>query len=269
VRDVLLGMLAQTYSSLGETESLRYFDISQDYTASQGAKLRIDDPIADELRRLFEHDNAVPNAQIMRTPHAIWCYYAIFFDNNHRKTVLALKKANQFKVVSQVRNRLTLQVNDMLTVLNEPVFKFDVDFDLVVSEQDILVLRPNLLKHIINIASYVKTTSILAAETLATDLPTFNLTSMRAAVESKTRVATLLTALVRRGDIARMSDDLIVEACKRCKVVLSKDDKDGRYVLKPGDELNFLKTLDRRRYTSSLIPGEDEVWEAANRHKAT
>lgn len=260
VRANLVSMLHHTYEQLeGDRDE---YELTQKYAGKEKLTLRTSSPVADRAKDLYSAKNIPTDSHSLDRPSDIAYYFAVFRYASGQR-VLGVRRAAQFKGMLTARNRLVRMIDETLRVVDDPVFRLDLDFDYLVEEQQILILRPSGFEYTASIEAYVEQAVAANIEDLGRTLPFVDFASLEPFVRSHKRAARMVAALRSRADLGNISKSKLRRVCKDNGVVVQQ--KAGKLVPALGHEDSFLKILDRRRYTVSLIDNEDERYEAENR----
>jgi len=260
VRDNLESMLWTTYDQLeGQRED---YELTQKYAAKENLVIRSSSPLSQRGRELYETTNIQTNSRALDDPSSVLYYFA-FFRYRGGDKVLGVRRAAQFKVVLSARNRLVRMVDETLRVVDDPVFRLDLDFDYLVEPEEISIIRASGFEYTVSMAGYVEEAIESNIEELGRTIPFIDFESLTPFVQSHKRAARVVAALRSREDLARISKRKLVKMCRENNINLVN----RRGVLSPaaGHEDSLLKLLDRRRYVISLIEDEYERYEAENR----
>ena len=133
-------------------------------------------------------------------------------------------------------------------------------------DQRVVILRYRAFESIACVEEILVQKAGENVDALQQSLQFVDLATMRDYVSTHRRSARLVAAILARDDLKKTSRDLLKKACNSggvdVKVV------GGKLVPDKGHEEAFLKVLDRRRYSMTLIDQQKETYDATGRRKA-
>jgi hypothetical protein len=263
VQNHLQQMVLTTRSKMGldsPNARLPRYEPSQDYGADSPVALPLTNPLAAHLRNFYEQENRPIGGHALAAPEEITSYFCIIHDHDGNKLV-AVKRASQFKAV--LKSHLIRLVDDSLQAVTDRVFKLDSDFDLLIVDETVQVLRLPAFEHLAAIEEQIRAAAIDNTLELSRTLPAFDFGSLMPFVQSHKKAARLVAALKGRGDLGSTSVTNFRRECRRSGISVTT--LDGKVSPEEGHELAFLQMLDRRRYVVSLVAGRWERYEAGSR----
>lgn len=243
---------------------LESFELSQKYGEKEALVAQLTDAHFARVQEMTQLANVPVDAAVLREADAL-AYYLVRFVDAQGKRLLAVRRANHFKGI--LKAKLISLVDDTLQLDTRPVFKLDNDFDYLVAEDTIYILRPSGLEYTAAVGEQIRAAIAETVSEVRSALPFLNFDSLTDYVRTHRRAARLLAALRTRADLGQTSREKFLAQCRRCNLRLERAE-DGTLAPAEGHELRFLQVLDRRLYDVSLIPRTREVYEAANRRSA-
>jgi len=263
VKGALKEMLKNTIDALDlQGPEIEPYEASQKYGAMERLKLPIDDQMLEKVRQIYSSENIETNAGKIRDIHEIVYYFGIFRDSKNNK-LLAVRRAGSFKGVIKAKNRLMQIMDETLKIVEDDIFKLDMEFDYIVFNQMAYILRPSGFEYTAAIDTYILQKAKESALHIARVMPFLDLASLAEYVATHKRAARLIASIRSRRDINRTSRQKLTHECEKFGIELIRENTKWRPA--EGHETEFLKLLDRRLYSSSLTDEEDELYEAANR----
>ena len=251
------------------TENLRSsvpepFDPGQLYGSYAYVFLPLSSPLAETARALYNLDDLDVNANALDFPDNIEYYFAIFYDAQGNKLV-AVKRAQQFKVTVRARGRLVRKFDGTLKTIEDDIFKLDKDFDFIIDGDSIHIYRPTSFNLIGEVDQAVFAAAQANLQDVSHRIGFVNLESLEEMVQQSKKAAKYIASISMRADLERFSLERIKEEARRARVNIV----DNAGVLRPteGEELAFLQLLDSRRFQHRFTDDEDEVYEAPNRRR--
>ena len=261
VQDALLEMVKDTWKSMQEHEDgPKRFDISDKHGGTEYLTIQKNETLAKRLSNLHEKKYISHDAFALQRPSEIFCYFTRLIDeNNHRLT--ALRRATHFKSIT---NGKAMLFRDELRIFNEPVFKLDRDFDLLIDSSFIHVWRSNAF-----VSLGALNQEILAAvpsniSQLSTKLPFVDFVNIQEYAQEHVRAAKYL-ASIRSQNLAGIEIHALLDLCEKSQIELTEFQ--GVIFVDNKSILKFLQALDRRIFVDELDPRRPEGYVAASRSK--
>lgn len=264
VQDELTGMLTETVTRLGlpaAEPDMQSFDPAEKYGSEEQLKISLATPYLQGLAAVVALRNLPSDANALTQVAELDYYYAIFTDDQNRH-LYAFRRASQFKGVT--RSKLAWINGGILTLLTSQVFRLDIDFDYLVADQDVYILRPSGFEYTANVGGQILQASAANAQSIAVSVNYLDVTSISAYASTHKKSARLLAAIKGRDDLDQIDRALLVQACQSYGISVVNP-AHGQLAPDTGHEYDFLCILDRRAYTAILIPNQPEKYEAASR----
>lgn len=244
---------------LAQNEEIRVYEPSEKYDSMERVKISLDDTILLKVKRLYDAEN-IPTLSGAIEVDRLAFYFCIFHDNQSNK-LLAVRRASYFK--GTIKKRFLSFVDDTLKILEDNVFKLDKDFDFLVCDDIVYVSRPTNFVYIASLDSVIKSQAVESVEHIFKILDFVDFSTLSGYVSERIKAARLIAAIRSRNNISGISKAKLESYCRKMNVNLIKDN--GTIRPEEGSEMDFLKLLDRRLYSVSLIDGVDENYEAEAR----
>jgi len=268
VQDALRQMLRHTADQLGcfvNVADLQAYEPAEKYGSIEKLRYPIEGGDANTAAvLLFNAQNLPTDQNALNNPSEIEFYFALFRDREQRK-VLAIRRAAQFKGVLKAKGRLIWWLDDTMKVVEDDVFKLDQDFDYLVTDDEMYILRPSGFEYTVHLDERILAKATQNTHELQQVIPFVAFEGLAGYVSDHKRAARLVAAIRSRSDLAAISKDSLEAECDQTGV--QTEEVDGKLRPVDGQELRFLMLLDRRRYNVSLIPDSPETYEAASRRQ--
>jgi hypothetical protein len=190
----------------------------------------------------------------------MFCYFAKFTDDQGRN-LTALRRATQFKGV--LKSRLLWQRGDALRVMEDKVFKLDKDFDLLIDNQHIHILRPSGFEFAGKLQEAILGAVAGNVATLQADLPFVQFAGIQDYASTRPRAARYLASIRSQQEVAKIDRQHLLDAFVATGVEVTEED--GQIVVDDRNAMGVLEVLDRRRYEVKLVPDEPERFRAPSR----
>ena len=267
VQNELLKMLRTTLEALDlGGEKLEKYEFSQKYETTARLEIPLAEGPLETLRAFYETENIAINLQRIKNLKDSSFYFVTFRDNQKNK-LIGIRRTKEFKGVVSAKNRLMRWADDALTMVEDDIFKLDKDFDYLISEKAVYILRPIGFEQTADVQKHLKEHAKNNTEHLKVIGSCINLKKLAQYVEKRPRAWRLVASISSRVKLKKenkISPDKLKDSCEKQKIAF--EEKDGQILPKPGNEMAFLELLDRRRYTVSLIENKPpEFYKALNR----
>jgi len=265
VQNVLCEMVQVTWEAMKKYEAdLAKYEPSEKYGATEYLYLPLADNLCVSIWQLHTAAQLELKGTVLNQPDKMFCYFARFTEKSGQR-LTAFRRTTQFKGLLKSKNRLIRLLDDTLKIVEDTVFKLDMDFDFLVDDKNVHILRPSGFAFIGRLNQAILNAVSSNIEEIREDLPFMNLGSIEKYASKHPRAARYLASIRTQGATKNIEQRRLLELCKRTGVeVINEGDK---YIVSPGYELAFLEVLDRRRYELELVEGEPERFRAASRRK--
>ena len=263
VQKALVEMAKATVEIMNKSSpSPDLYQPSEKHAGIEYLYLPISDQMAQTMKDLHEALNLPINSKVLKNPTEIFCYFARFSDQSGKK-LTALRRAIQFKGV--LKNKLISLCDDTLKIVEEKVFKLDADFDLLIDNSNIHIIRPSAFEFAGRLQEAILQAVPTNISSIAADLGYVDFTSIQAYAEKRPRAARYIASIKSQAETKNIDKDRLKLLCEHTGVCLNI--QNGKIFVNEGHELGFLEVLDRRRYRLELIDGQAENFKASSRSK--
>jgi hypothetical protein len=164
-----------------------------------------------------------------------------------------------------LKKRLVRLVTDALQLIEDNVFKLDADFDLLIDNTTIHILRPSGFEFVGRLQSAVLAAVPENVEAIRRDLGYVNYDSIKAYAGKHPRAARYLASIRSQEEFKNIDKAELKRHCKRTGVEIAEEN--GKIVVANDQIMGFLEVLDRRRYENTLIKDSPELFRALSRKK--
>ena len=264
VQAALRAMAHATWDAMqkGEDGPAKYSP-SEKHGSKEYLYVPLEDDLAVSVRELHEAVNFDINAGALLNPADIFCYFAHLTDKRARR-LTALRRATQFKGVVKSKNRLVSLLDDTLRIVEDTVFKLDNDFDLLVDDVNVHILRPSGFEFAGRLNEAILHAVPENIEAIQRDIPFVDFSDLKAYASKHPRAARYI-ASIRAQETRRIDMSSLMTLCGRTGVEVNESN--GHVSVAAGHEMGFLEVLDRRRYEVTLVKEEPEKYRASSRRK--
>ena len=211
------------------------------------------------IRELHDSENLPVDDARLSDPETVSCYFARFMDDQDRR-LTAIRRATQFKGV--LKSKLLRLDDDTLKIVEDNVFKLDIDFDLLLDSARTHIWRPSAFEFLGRLKQQILDAVPDSVGAIAPDLPFVDLSGIEDYATSRPRAARYL-ASIRSQELQGMDQHALKALCDSTGVDIQE--VNGRITVNSGHEMGFLEVLDRRRYLLALVPGQPERFRAPSR----
>lgn len=261
VQAALQDMAVQTWRELSELGDATHFEPSEKYAGTEYVALPLADRWGDSLRALHTANNIPMDPAALSDPQACYCYFVRMVDVERRR-LTGVRRATQFKGV--LKSRLIQLTTDALKLVEGNVFKLDFDFDLLIDNTTIHVLRPVGLESIGRLQREVLAAVPGNIKLIERELRFVDFGAIADYAATHPRAARYLASILQQ-DIKGIEKRRLKVWCKKTGVSISEED--GKLHVSKGDVLGFLEVLDRRRFEIELIADKPERFQTPSRRK--
>ena len=263
VQAALQKMAEATWEEMQQqTKSPEKYDPSEKHSAVEHLYLPLSDDMAKSLRQLHEANNLDLDGDALRATDDVFCYFAQLTDTSGSQ-ITALKRAGQFK--GALKSRFVKLVTDALKMVHERVFRLDHDFDVLIDNKHIHILRPSSFEFAGSLQSAILDAVPANVTEVAAELPFVDFTGIQTYAEKHPRAARLLASIRSQNQGAGVDSAALKQLCKITQVAFKV--KNGKIVVDDANVLGLLEVLDRRRYEVELVKGTPERFRASSRQK--
>lgn len=260
VKKTLREMVTTTCALMrSEGLPLRY-NPAEKHGANELLHLPLDDEMSASLKDLHHAVNLNLSANALKDLMTAFCYFVRMKDGEGRR-LTALRRTTHFKGVLKHRNRLMRLVDNSLQVIDDKVFKLDTDFDMLVDNANIHILRPSSFEAIGKLQDAILAAAPQNIESLQRDIDFVNFDGVAAYAAKHPRAARYLASI--QGQPKNFNKAKLKKLCEDTGVEITEEN--GRIVVDKRNVMGFLQALDRRLYQIDLFTDEPETYFAASR----
>jgi hypothetical protein len=261
---VALGEMARaTWEAMQRDESgPTKYEPSEKHGSTEYLYLPLNHDLTLAMQDLHNAKNLSLDGNALKETASIFCYFARFTDKNGKR-LTALRRATQFKGV--LKTRLIRFVTDTLKLVEDDVFKLDNDFDLLVDEKHVHILRPSGFEFAGQLQQAILDAVPANIKEIRKDLAFVDFSVIESFAAKHPRAARCLASIRSQGETKNIDKSALKKHCKNTGVEVSVSN--GKITVASGHEMGFLEVLDRRRYEQNLVKGQAERFKATSRKK--
>jgi hypothetical protein len=261
VQRALQEMASTTVNAMTEVNEIpSQYEPSEKYGSREHVVLALDDELAQQLRGLHQANNLPVDSAALADPVKIFCYFARMTDKKGQR-LIALHRANQFKGV--LKSRLIRVVTDALKLIEDDVFKLDSDFDLLVDDKNIRMLRPTAFEFVGKLQDVVSAAAPTNLKEIQADMPFVDFSNVEDYAKRHPRAARYLASIRSQKETKNIDRRALKGLCKATGVAIHE--ANGQISVQREDIMDLLEVLDRRRYAIKLVKNSPETFRAASR----
>ncbi|MCL1164048.1 DUF4868 domain-containing protein [Shewanella chilikensis] len=268
VQKSLVEMVSFTKTQMQDkASSMATYQPSEKYASIEYLTFSINDPLVQELKTLHESENVPEDCSAFDNINQCFAYFVKLTDNNQQR-ITAVRRSTQFKTLIKKRHKLVQYVDNTLKSLEETVFKLDNDFDFIIQNDLIHILRPSGLEFIAQLQKAIMDAVPANIASIASEIDFVNFDSISQYAQNHPRAARYIASIKSQSEAINISQDKLERYCEKTNVVTNI--VDGKINLDSSQIMGFLEVLDRRRYEIDLKDdGESEVYRAPSRSRVT
>lgn len=262
VQDALLEMVRRTWDIMQKLNEPRKYEPAEKYGSTEYVCVPLDDDVAEFMRNLHKAENIIYNVHVLKEPDTIFCYFSRLIDGGGRR-LTAVRRAVHFKGV--LKSRLIHLLSDALRLVNDRVFRLDMDFDLLVDSGYIHVLRPSSFEFVGKLQQALLESVPEIVKVIQNDMPFVDFRPILEYATKHPRAAPYLASIRSQEENKNIDRKRLIDHCKATGVDVHLEG--DKIVVAKGQEMAFLEVLDRRRYEVELVEGSPERFRATSREK--
>lgn len=164
-----------------------------------------------------------------------------------------------------LKSRLIRLVSDALKLVEDKVFKLDVDFDLLIDSHNLHILRPSGFEFVGELQQAVLAAVPKNIEVIKQDLKFVEFSGIEEYATHHPRAARYLASIRTQKETKNIDKGLLKKHCQRMGLEIR--DSKGKLVVAGDDAMQFLEVLDRRQFELELVKGKPERFKAGSRSR--
>jgi hypothetical protein len=263
VQAALREMAAATWAAMQQLgDNPPRYEASEKYESSEYVHLPLDHDLAKLVQQLHQANNLSVDVAALSDPSTVFCYFARMTDKQGRH-LTALRRATQFKGV--LKSRLIRLTTDALRIIEDRVFKLDSDFDLLIDDTNVHILRPSGFEFLGKLKDAVLAATPQNVKAIQGDLPFVDFAQIEGYASKHPRAARYLASIRSQKETKNIDKRALKRFCKDMGVQIQE--ANGKITVQEGHEMGFLEVLDRRRYGVELVKDTPERFRAMSRRK--
>lgn len=262
VKQALHEMVKATFEAMKkDSAQSKEYDPSDEQAAKKYLHFPINHAWCKRLRDLHEAVNLRSSINALEKPGNISCYFAQLVDDQENRWT-AVRRSSQFK--GALKKNVISAITGTLEIMEQSIFLLDNDFDLIINDDTVHILRPKAFESLADLKHAILAAAASNIQKIQDELHFVNFKPIQAYAVKHIRAAQSI-ASIRSQNLKDIEFSTLQLACQEHGVDISTPN--DQIEIDKQDVLKFLDILDRRLYTSELIPNEPERFKAASRQK--
>lgn len=262
IQVALREMVIATRDELKAAGDAATYDPGEKYASQENLRLPLDSELASNVMKIHEATNLPSEPKALSDPAEVFCYFARMRDNKGRR-LTAIRRATSFKGV--LKSRLLRFTTDALKIVPDKIFKLDTDFDLLIDDTGIQILRSAGFEFVGALEGAVLGAVKKNVKAVRVDLPFIDLDPIESFASHHPRAARYLASIRTQQETKNIDKTNLKNLCQRTGVKVTE--VKGKLQVQDGSIMDFLGVLDRRLYEIELIKGQPEPFRAASRSR--
>lgn len=241
-------------------------DISEDYGDRRRVYAPRDTDYLADLSAIFDAGDLDDLSNAHEHVPDIDYYFGIFHDNQGRKAV-GIKKGTQLKGTLGARNKLMRLADDSLQMIEDDVLKLDREFDAIITDGHVFMLKVRSVEYLANIVEHVAGAAAHKVQQIHDIIDFLDFSRIQADIAKHPKMARMAASIAARNDLAQVRRDRVEELAVHHGLVLKT--VGGRLQCRRQDEAKLLEILDARRYHLDLTATGPVPYRATGRQRVT
>lgn len=262
IKDMLNEMLIASAQEFQNENDVTEYEFSEKYSSKERLFKSVSLAEMKKIKDLFDLSISSIDSEKISDSEKIKYYISTFWDKDNRK-IVGVRRASYFKATLKNRNRLVKWIDDTLKVVEDTLFKLDYDFDFLITEEHIFILRPGNFENIAALDDSIQEKIEEKTQQLSNKLGFIDFSNITDYVKEHKRAARLISSISARGDIGELVPDKIESLAASTGVKFVKEA--GKIKPSKGYELAFLEILDRRRFAIEITDNEEAYMASSRR----
>ncbi len=265
IKEALREMAQKTWESMKNiNESPERYNPAEKHSSNEHLFLPLDDPRAELMEQVHTATNLPFDGNALADPSKVFCYFVRMKDRENRR-LTALRRSTHFKGI--LKNRLVRFVTNALKMVEDKVFKLDSDFDLLISDENLHILRPSGFEFVCNLKEAILKAVPDNIGAIQQEINFVDFSPIEKFALKHPRAARYLASIRTNNEMVNISKGKLLGLCTKTDVEIVENE--GTIEIGKKHIMGFLEVLDRRRYPIDLIEGEGETeaFRASSRSK--
>ncbi len=262
IQTALREMVIVTRDELKAAGDAATYDPGEKYASLENLRLSLDSELASHIMKIHQAKNLPIEPEALSDPVNVFCYFAPMRDNKGRR-LTAIRRATSFKGV--LKSRLLQFTTDALKIVPDKIFKLDRDFDLMIDDTGVQILRSAGFEFIGALEGAVLGAVPKNIKAIRADLQFIDFGPIESYAQQHPRAARYLASIRTQQETKNVDKTNLKNLCQRTGVKVRE--VKGKFVIDQSSIMDFLGVLDRRLYEVELVKGQPESFRAVSRSK--
>ena len=258
VKEMAVGTWQQMQS---ESNTAIAYEASERYSSKHHLFVDLTNPTVDIFRQLQEAVSCDPGGNVLRDPRTVFCYFGRLVDADGNR-LIGMRRSSTFKGVLKQKPRFMSLIADELRAIEDDLFRLDFDFDVLVDDEQVHILRPAGFESLGALQNAIRAAAADNVQALRLSLPFVDIGEMDHDSPCNITLARQL-ASVKNQRLDGITVDSLRAQCQDNGVEFSEENG----ILSFDDEnlSDLLDVLDRRLYVDGLVPQDPAMYKAGSR----
>lgn len=263
VQNALKEMAQETREEMTKISKIpSKYDPSEKHSDKEYLYIPLDDDLASKLKEIHSAQNIISDKYTLSDTGGMYCYFCRLTDNNGRH-LTAIRRSTQFKGI--LKKRIIQLVDDTLKIIKDDIFKLDNDFDLLIDDNNLFILRPKGFESIGQLREALLARVPNNIQEIQQEMNFIDFSPIQEYAMNHPRAANYLASIRSQGEMNNIDKERLKTLCESTSVEL--EEENGKLVVDEKNVMGFLEVLDRRRYKLELVNGAPESYKASSRLK--
>lgn len=249
LQDMVLDTKRAADKTLEEGHGPKIYDPAETHTQEEYLYLPLEHNLVEHLRNIHRA-NLARNNKALSDPRILSCYFTTMVDGSGRR-LTALRRTSQFKGI--LKKHLVTVINDSVQKVERTVFQLDFNFDIVIDDYYIHILRPRGFESIGKIKAAILAAVQDNVDSIVAHMDFVEFSNIQEYARRHPKAARYLASIYSQGQMKNVDPDLLRNHCEESGIRISgpneKMNVDDNHIL------DFLEVIDRRRYQIRLQRG--------------
>lgn len=263
IQIALKKMVQETIKKLKKSsEDPEKYSPSEKYASIEYVTLPLEDIMVSNLKNLHNATNLCEGSFNQDYINDCFGYFCTLIDDkNHKLT--AIRRATQFKGV--LKKRLIRFLDDTLKIVPDNIFKLDNDFDFIINNSTIHILRPSGLEFTAQLKEEIIKAVQANINIISREISFIDFSNVITYAKKHSRAARYI-ASIKSQNTENIDQNKLILFCQTANVELTENN--GKVIVDEKNILQFLEVLDRRRFSIDITNNDDpELYRASSRSK--
>ena len=262
VKQLVQEMAVSTWDQMrSKSTTAIAYEPSERYPGRDHLFVDLTDPSVEVFRDLQWAVSCNPGSNVLRDPRTVFCYFGRLVDGGGHR-LIGMRRSSTFKGVLKQKPRLVSLISDELRAIDDDLFRLDWDFDVLVDDEQVHILRAAGFESLGELRDAIKAAAAVNLMALRRALPFVDMGELDPdSPPNITRARQL--ASVKDQRLEEITADSLRRQCQQNAIEFSEENG----ILRFADQglSDVLDLLDRRLYVDELVTQERTKYKAGSR----